>query len=100
MRFLCVCQYGHSRSVCLTRVLHAKGYQAIAAGAHTSPDAIHWNAMWADHIVLLQPHFISAVPNGCRDKVVVFDVGPDRWSNPYNKELYDILTKHVEEKGW
>ena len=95
---LCVCQWGHSRSVCLTRVLHEKGYQAVACGVSGCPEAIRELSRAASHIFLLQPHFLDAIPYEERDKVIIVDVGPDRWVNPYNQELHQILKKLVFEK--
>jgi len=100
MKFLCICQYGHSRSVALARVLHGRGHQAVPVGAGTSPAAIPLLADWADHIVIVQPQFLSAVPAAYHKRTKLFDVGRDRWSNPYNTELLDIFTKMVVTEGW
>ena len=96
MKFLCVCQYGHSRSVALCRVLHSRGIGAVAVGVGTNGGAIAPLAEWADVIAVLQPAFASHVPEAHRHKIADFDVGPDRWSNPYNQELLDILREKVE----
>lgn len=101
-KWLCICQYGHSRSVALARRLHRRGIPAVAAGAGTSEDAISVLSEWADVIAILEPHFIKAVPKHSQHKVVVFDVGPDRWKNPYSSELEEIieqmLVKHLTSK--
>lgn len=95
---LCVCQWGHSRSVCLTRVLHEKGLQAVACGVSGSPDAVTHLSQAAGTIFLLQPQFIHHIPESERYKVVVLDVGPDRWVNPYNQELHGILKQMLLEQ--
>lgn len=95
---LCVCQWGHSRSVCLTRVLHEKGLQAVACGVSGSSEAVAYLAKEAGTIFLLQPHFVTAIPESERYKVVLLDVGPDRWVNPYNQELHGILKQMLLEK--
>lgn len=91
MKWLCLCQYGHSRSVALARRLHHRGIPAVAAGVGTGGDAIAALAEWADTIAVLEPHFAASVPAQHRHKVVVFNVGRDRWSNPYHPELLGIL---------
>jgi fatty acid/phospholipid biosynthesis enzyme len=47
----------------------------------------------ATHIFVMEPGFASVVPYEHRSKVVVLDVGPDRWSNPYNQELLALVDK-------
>ncbi len=49
---------------------------------------------------MLQPGFAAAVPEAFRANILVFDVGPDRWSNPYSTELLDILLRMVEKQGF
>lgn len=98
-KFLCVCQYGHSRSACLCRVLHGKGQQAVACGWGTAPDAIPALGVWADHILLLESHFLNFIPPDLRHKVITLDVGRDRWSNPYHPELHAMLERMVAESG-
>lgn len=97
MKFLCICQYGHSRSVALCRVLHGKGFPAVAAGWTTSGDAISVLSQWADVIALMTPEGIGQIPVVNRHKVTdVFNIGPDKWSNPYSQELLAILKEKVE----
>lgn len=98
-RWLCICQWGHSRSVALARVLHGRGEAAVAIGAGSSGDAIIPLSAWADRIALLEPGFKRYVPEEHWHKVVNFNVGPDRWSNPYNQELLAILSKMVDQGG-
>jgi hypothetical protein len=92
MKWLCICQYGHSRSVALTRVLHGKQVGAVAVGYATNGGALALLAAWADVIAVMQPEYSQYVPEEFRHKITNhFDVGPDRWSNPYNQELLNIL---------
>lgn len=99
-RVLCICQYGHSRSVALCRVLHGRGFKAVAAGVSTAGDGLAHIAAWADVICVLQPSFSAHVPEEHRHKIRDFDVGPDRWSNPYNQELLSILTGMADAQGF
>ena len=96
-KFLCICHYGHSRSVALARVLHARGYPAVAIGHATSADAVRALAEWADVICPLDVGHDSHVPTHLRAKVThAFQVGPDRWSNPYNTDLLKLLDGKAE----
>lgn len=97
MKFLCICQYGHSRSVALCRVLHGKAIPAVAAGYSTSGDAIDTLAEWADVIALMTPEAMNRIPKEYQEKVTLhFNIGPDKWSNPYNQELLAILKDKVD----
>ena len=96
--YLCVCQYGHSRSVALCRVLHAKGQQAIAVGLGTAPYWLPFLSRDADKILILESQYRKHIPVEYREKVIDFHVGPDVWSNPYDKALYTLLEQMVKEK--
>lgn len=97
-KYLCVCQYGHSRSVAMTRVLHARGLQAVAVGWYTSPDWLIALSHAADKIIALESKCIVHIPETCRNKIILMDIGPDRWSDPYNAELYAMLSRLVDTK--
>ena len=97
MNCLCICWYAHSRSVALARLLQFKGHKAVAIGIGTSGDAIDILAPWANKIFVLEENYKDFVPKEYQDKVVVFDVGPDIWSNPYNMELAGILEGMYQE---
>jgi glycosyltransferase involved in cell wall biosynthesis len=84
---LCICHWGHSRSVCLARLLHGKGQAAVAIGFASSGGAIAPLSAWADRIFVLQADYAKYVPAEHAAKVVVMDVGPDVWANPYNADL-------------
>lgn len=99
-RILCVCQYGHSRSVALCRVLHARKFNAVAVGVGTAGGALAVLAAWADAICVLEPHFGQAVPDDCKHKIRVFNVGPDQWSNPYHPELIKLLEGMADVAGF
>ena len=99
-KFLTICYHGHCRSVACARELHGRGHQAVPVGAHTSPGAVPLLGDWADHIILMQPGFVSVVPQALLNKVKVFDVGPDRWVNPYHPELAKMVKGMVDKEGW
>lgn len=95
--FLCVCQYGHSRSVALAREFHKRGYNAVAVGVGTAgKKAIEALSEHATRICLLEPHYENAIPPEDRSRVWVFNVGRDKWSNPYHPELASILSSMMD----
>lgn len=98
MRYLCVCQYGHSRSVAMVRALHHLQLQAVACGWMTAPAALPTLCQWANSIVVLEASFVAHIPQEYRDRVVVCDVGRDRWSNPYHPELTALCRRLATEK--
>ena len=98
LKVLCVCQYGHSRSVAACRAFHARGVPAVACGAGTAGSALGVVAEWADRICLLDDALIGAVPPAQRHKIVSLHVGPDRWVNPYNPELREVIETLIDER--
>lgn len=98
LRFLCVCQYGHSRSVALARRLHARHVPAIAAGVGTAGPWFPQLCAWASHVLLLDDALRGSIPAEHAAKVVSFHVGPDRWVNPYHPELAELLERMVDER--
>ena len=95
---LCVCQYGHSRSVALARALHARKVPAVACGVATAGSALATLTAWAEHVLLLDDALRGAIPVADVGKVISFHVGPDRWVNPYNAELAAILSAMIDER--
>lgn len=83
----------------MARELHKRKHAAVAIGAHSSGDAVSILAAWADTIFVLQPGYMNYVPLEHIGKVVVMDVGPDKWVNPYHPELAALLDQMLKEKG-
>lgn len=98
LRLLCVCQYGHSRSVALARQLHGRKVAAIACGVATAGPWLFPLCDWASHVLLLDDALRGAIPAASVSKIVSFNVGPDRWVNPYHPELADLLAKMIDER--
>jgi hypothetical protein len=108
MKILTVCQYGHCRSVALARVVRKANVgtdpvEVVAVGWQTCGDvALRLLCGWADHICILQGAYMGHIPPTHREKIVVFDVGPDVWTNPYHPDLYgrllDMWTRWLQEE--
>lgn len=97
-KVLCVCKMGHCRSVALSRALHEQGYEAVAIGWGTSGTALRLLCDWADVIAVMEARFIKFVPTDFKQKVVDFDIGRDRWKNPFHKELTGIVATMLKER--
>lgn len=91
MKFLVICQYGHSRSVALKRSIDGikpEGtHAAVAIGWATSGDAIEVLAAWADRILVMCGHAYEHIPEEHKSKIIDCQLGHDQWSNPYNQDL-------------
>lgn len=101
MKFLVVCNHGNCRSYQMARILKYSGHEAINVGADfSSKESMHEFAKWSDYIIWLserhQPR--NWFDNQEMDKVIAMpSIGRDRWGNPFNKELTDILIFHLRE---
>lgn len=104
MRALAVCAYGNVRSGCLSRQLKDWYFQdALAAGlVANTPETLKMLFEWADVILLtdtsLDPKNYVHSDVG-KEKMYNFDVGKDRWGNPIDPELIQIMTDKIEQSG-
>lgn len=98
LKFLCVCAAGTVRSGALAFSLKYNFYQDAVTLSHecNEPEVFALLSKWADHIILLRPYFIKKVPVEFYSKVRVMDIGTDRWGNPLNKELQNIVSQEIQ----
>ena len=98
-RFLCLCSGAVSRSVAMARALkYEAGKDALAAAVDkNSPETLKLLFGWADKIVAMHQDFAGRVPEAYRDKLVVVDVGEDRWNNPMQADLYGACCRVVQD---
>lgn len=91
-QFLCICQYGHSRSVALARLLHGLGHEAVAIGHATAPSSLPALGAWAKWVLVVDKGAWGRVRQcGLDAKAFDFDIGPDRWQNPYSPEMKNLF---------
>lgn len=90
MKFLCICDGGNVRShgmAVALKELHR--HEAIAIGRwRVSPQTMDMLAMWADKIIIMEPHMMESVPPNFRDKVSCVDVGPDTFGLHVHPDLW------------
>ena len=102
MKILCICNFGNVRSVALKnsfRMLNKKEikYDALSVGLLcTSVDTLTYLMDWADLIIDLADNNLKE-----RNFLILYagekykreDIGGDRWSNPFDEELKEIVKK-------
>lgn len=93
MKYLCVCDGGNVRSQALAYVLHdIHGHEAIPVGRlRVSKETMKVFSDWAECIVLMQPHMVESIPDENRHKVLVTDVGVDRFGIYVHPELLAMV---------
>jgi galactitol-specific phosphotransferase system IIB component len=95
MKVLTVCERGNSRSVALAYILKDHlHFDAIAVGIRTaSINTFQMLCDWADKIILVDKVFVEEIPDQFHSKLVIYDVGPDRYFLGFSQEL---LLKYKE----
>ncbi len=96
-KFVTVCEGGNVRSVCMALHLKDGRNEAIATGwRFTTPDTFKTLNNWADHFILMEPHFLDKVPDEIKSKCLFVDVGVDRYGNPFHSELMEQCKNGAE----
>lgn len=88
MKFLCVCDGGNVRSVAMAYALKMNEQEALAVGRlYTTKETMDMLSSWADQIILMEPHMIESIDPMFHKKIIVCDVGPDRYGLYIHPEL-------------
>jgi hypothetical protein len=98
MKVLCICYGGNVRSVALKHLLNKMGHDALAAGILNSPETLSHLHDWAEKVVVTDPVLLASLPFRESPKIIVYDLGDDRWNNPFHKELEALVQKIVVER--
>lgn len=64
--------------------------------AKLSQQSLDYFSKWADKIILMQPQFEDKF-KGWKEKLVILDVGPDRWLNPLHSEIQKIVSEIAQK---
>lgn len=93
MKFLCVCDGGNVRSQALAYILHdERGHEAIPVGRlRLSADTLRMLCVWADIIVIMQPHMEESIAPEFKPKLRCADVGVDRFGIWIHPELLPMV---------
>ena len=120
-KFLVLCNHGNVRSACMAREIkdlngpcrpenaetflkYVEGWvknEAIAIGLHANtPETIAYFCKWADKVIDMSddiPVMQKFLNEIARVKYVRFDVGPDRWNNPFHPELRSLCQSFITD---
>jgi len=92
MKILVVCDEGNNRSVMVAHQIKYWGHDVIAAGVkRNSAETIEMLSKWADRIITTEAGQLEG------PKVQLWDIGPDEYPRPFNKELLSIVRGMMEE---
>lgn len=106
MKVVTMCQGAHVRSVGLKYLLTYKyGHEAVACGWESNtPETRAMLYEWADVIVIMESNMEKYIPKEFhekdgRRKLFCYDVGPDRYGNPFHPEMQKMLIGMIEKHG-
>lgn len=97
-KILTICEFGNSRSVGCAFLLKAKYHKdAIACGiCSTSPETFDMLCNWADNIIITFAPIARDINEKYKNKVLIWDVGADRYWTPPSKELIDQYEQYYK----
>jgi hypothetical protein len=97
MKVLTICEGGNIRSVgCAFMLKQCVGFDALAASIRFNTDAtMGMLYAWAEKIVAMFPEVVARIPEEWQSKVVLVDVGADRFGNCFHPELLNMLAPRL-----
>lgn len=100
-KILTICAGGNVRSVGLRYLLHYKyGHEVLACGQDANlPETIDMLCNWADYIIVVAEEYLPVVPEKYKNKLFLYNIGPDRFGYAFNPELLAISDKLIQEHG-
>lgn len=86
---LCVCAHGNNRSVTMAWLLkYVADFETLTAGVeYHTPETLKMLYEWADVITVPEEKLLVLIPEEYKAKVKFYNIGPDIYSRPHNKEL-------------
>jgi len=85
MKVVTVCEEGLNRSVAARWLLQYAGHEVIPVGLNRhSAETLQMLYDWADKVIVLDRRLSARVPT---EKLIVWDVGPDRYPHHYHPDL-------------
>lgn len=104
-KILVVCQEGNNRSVTLAHQLKYLGHDVLSAGLATNGiETLEMLTAWAEVVITTDAH--QAVPFAYGPghteptfKMMCWDLGPDTYPRPFNKQLLKKVQALVAARG-
>lgn len=104
MKILVMCLEGNNRSVTLAHQLKYLDHDVLTGGFNTNdPTTVIMLAEWADLVILTEQDQIIPMQMALdlggveTEHVSLWDIGPDIYPRPFNKELLAICKRLVAE---
>lgn len=92
MKILVLCDEGVNRSVTIASQLKYWGHDVLSAGMkRNTAETIGILSNWADRIITTEEGQLEG------PKVQLWNIGPDHYPRPFNKELLAIVRDLMEE---
>lgn len=97
-KIVTVCQGGNNRSVCLGFILkHQLGLDSVAIGIETAGEELQTILFkWAEKIILTDKRFEDKIPKKYKKKLLIWDVGPDRYGVWWHPELISQFHEYIK----
>ena len=97
IKILCVCGKGNVRSVATKYALNRRGYNnVLTVGSRlVSSETLTMLYEWADLVLVAKRGHAKNLPNLLKVNDQ-FTIGDDRWGNPVNLELEEIIDKQLD----
>lgn len=98
MKILVMCRGGNSRSVVMAYILKQKyNVDTLTCGYRfNSIETKNMLFTWADYIIVMTSKIFFKVPIEFRHKVLIMDVGSDKWFKP-NTQLINLCEKLLSD---
>lgn len=73
------------------------GRDGLACGWQSNTEETRYMLChWAQTIIVMETYMAEFVPEEFKHKVLIYDVGPDIWSNPLHEDLIAKVTRLIE----
>jgi predicted protein tyrosine phosphatase len=100
MKILVVCDQGNNRSVTLAGQLKYLGNDVLSAGIQTNTNAtLRMLYDWADRTIVTEESQFRTLAHVVDNEysIELWDIGPDVYKRPYNKQLLAIVKRLIKE---
>ncbi len=102
-KFLCCCAGGSCRSVAMMYELRDRfGHEAIAVSLRRSTvGTLALLYEWADHVLVPELSMVDEFfdKTFSEDKIIVLEIGRDRWRNPMDQKLRRLIRGKLYHSG-
>lgn len=97
MKILVLCDEGNNRSVTVAHHLKYWGHDVIAAGLkRNKTETLQMLCEWADRIIVTDKDQWEKLRADHLFKLRLWDIGPDVYPRPFNKEMLAIVRRLME----